>query len=56
MITADIILVFIAILFILISLYKEIFGASFTFLLAIIFLGVFNVLTAGEILAGFGNV
>lgn len=56
MITADIILVFIAILFILISLYKEIFGPAFTFLLAIIFLGIFNVLTAGEILAGFGNV
>ncbi len=56
MITADIILVFIAIIFILISLYKEIFGPSFTFLLAIVFLGVFNVLTAGEILAGFGNV
>lgn len=56
MITADIILVFIAIIFILISLYREIFGPSFTFLLAIVFLGVFNVLTAGEILAGFGNV
>jgi di/tricarboxylate transporter len=56
MITADIILVFIAIIFILVSLYKEIFGPAFTFLLAIIFLGVFNVLTAGEILAGFGNV
>ncbi|MBN2524290.1 MAG: SLC13 family permease [Bacteroidales bacterium] len=56
MLTFDIILVFIAIIFILVSLYREIFGPAFTFLLAILFLGLFNVLSAGEILAGLGNV
>ncbi len=56
MLTFDIILVFVAIIFILFSLYREIFGPAFTFLLAILFLGLFNVLTAGEILAGLGNV
>lgn len=56
MLSFDIILVFVAIIFILVSLYREIFGPAFTFLLAILFLGLFNVLTPGEILAGFGNV
>ena len=56
MLTLDIILVFVAIIFILYSLYTELFGPAFTFLIAILFLGVFNVLTAGEILAGLGNV
>jgi di/tricarboxylate transporter len=56
MLSVDIILVFIAIVFILYSLYTELFGPAFTFLVAIIFLGVFNVLSAGEILEGFGNV
>lgn len=55
MLTADIILVFIAIVFIIVSLYRELFGPAFTFLLAILFLGVFNVLTPKEILAGLGN-
>ncbi len=56
MLSFDIILVFVAIVFILFSLYREIFGPAFTFLLAILFLGIFNVLTPGEILAGLGNV
>jgi di/tricarboxylate transporter len=56
MLSADIILVFITIAFILYSLYTELFGPAFTFLVAILFLGVFNVLSAGEILEGFGNV
>jgi di/tricarboxylate transporter len=56
MLTPHIILVFIAIIFILFSLYKELFGPAFTFLLAILFLGIFNVLTPQEILAGLGNV
>ncbi|MBN1597580.1 MAG: SLC13 family permease [Bacteroidales bacterium] len=55
MITFDIILVFIAIVFILYSLYTELFGPAFTFMLAILFLGLFNVLTPREILEGFGN-
>ncbi len=56
MLTFDIILVFIAILFILYSLYTDLFGPAFTFVLAILFLGVFNILSASEILAGLGNV
>ena len=56
MLTFDIILVFIAILFILYSLYTNLFGTAFTFVLAVLFLGVFNVLSPGEILAGLGNV
>ncbi len=55
MITLEILLVFIAIGFILYSLYREVFGASFTFLVAILFLGVFGVLTPHEILEGFAN-
>ncbi|MCK4345297.1 MAG: SLC13 family permease, partial [Bacteroidales bacterium] len=39
----------------LVSLYKEIFGATFTFLVAIVVLGFFGVLTPAEILAGFAN-
>ena len=49
------ILVFIVLIFILISLYREILGPAFTFLVAIIVLGVFGVLTPSEILKGFGN-
>ncbi len=56
MLTLDIILVFIAIAFILYSLYTELFGPAFAFLLAVLFLGVCNILTPQEILAGFGNV
>ena len=56
MLTFDIILVFIAIAFILYSLYTNLFGPAFTFVLAILFLGVFNVLSASEILYGLGNV
>ena len=49
------ILVGLVVLFILISLYKEIFGVTFTFFIAILVLGLFGVLTPSEILAGFGN-
>jgi di/tricarboxylate transporter len=55
MFTIEILLVFIALGFILYSLYREIFGPSFTFLVAILFLGVFGILTPKEILEGFGN-
>lgn len=55
MITLEVLLVFIALGFILYSLYRETFGPSFTFLVAILFLGVFGVLTPKEILGGFGN-
>ena len=56
MVTFDIILVLIAIAFILYSLYTELLGPALTFLVAVIFLGIFNVLTPGEILEGFANV
>jgi len=49
------ILVFVVLIFILISLYREILGPAFTFLIAIIIFGVFGVLTPAEILKGFGN-
>lgn len=55
MITFDLIVVFIVILFILISLYKEIIGATFTFVIAAVTLGFFGILTPGEILNGFAN-
>ncbi len=51
----DLILVFIALVFILVVLYREWLGASFTFVLAIAFLGVARVLTPAEILHGFAN-
>ncbi len=51
----DVILVFFVIAFILISLYKELMGAAFTFFIAVVVLGVFGVLTPSEILAGFAN-
>ncbi len=55
MITIEVLLVFIAIGFILYSLYREVFGPAFTFLVAILFLGIFGVLNPAEILEGFGN-
>ncbi|MFW6020059.1 MAG: SLC13 family permease [Bacteroidales bacterium] len=51
----DSILVLIAILFILISLYREWIGPSFTFVIAVVFLGAFGVLTPKEMLSGFAN-
>ncbi|MFA5815630.1 MAG: SLC13 family permease [Bacteroidales bacterium] len=41
--------------FVLISLYFEIIGAAFTFILAVVFLGLTGILTSTEILAGFSN-
>ena len=49
------ILVFIVLAFILVSLYKEIVGPAFTFIIAIGILGVFGILTPKEILSGFSN-
>jgi di/tricarboxylate transporter len=40
---------------VLISLYFEIIGAAFTFVLAVVFLGLTKVLTTAEILQGFSN-
>jgi di/tricarboxylate transporter len=55
MITFDLVLVFVVLLFILISLYRNLLGIAFTFLIAVITLGVFGVLTPTEIISGFGN-
>ena len=55
MLSFDQILVFVVLLFILISLYREILGPAFTFLVGVIILGIFGVLTPSEILRGFGN-
>lgn len=55
MITFDLLLMFVVLLFILISLYWNILGISFTFLIGVITLGVFGILTPAEILTGFGN-
>ena len=55
MITFDLVLVFVVLLFILISLYWNIMGVSFTFLIGVITLGIFGVLTPAEIISGFGN-
>ncbi len=55
MVSFDLILVFIVIVFILISLYNDLLGPSFTFLIAIITLGIFGVLTPHEIISGFAN-
>lgn len=53
--TFDIILVFLVLVFILISLYRELMGAAFTFFVAVLVLGIFGILTPSEILAGFAN-
>lgn len=55
MITFDLLLMFVVLLFILISLYWNILGISFTFLIGVIALGVFGILTPSEIVSGFGN-
>ena len=49
------ILVLIVIAFIIISLYTELIGPAFTFMIGISVLGFFGVLDANEILAGFAN-
>ncbi|MBN2520881.1 MAG: SLC13 family permease [Bacteroidales bacterium] len=55
MVTFDLIFVFIVIIFILVALYFELLGASFVFMIAIVALGIFGILTPSEILSGFAN-
>src|SRR4030042_4918324 len=55
MINFDLILVFVVLAFILVSLFYKLLGISFSFLISIITLGVFGVLTPAEIISGFGN-
>lgn len=55
MINFDLIVVFFVLLFILISLYKDLLGTTFTFVIAVTILGFFKILTPSEILGGFAN-
>jgi di/tricarboxylate transporter len=55
MITFDLVLVILVVIFILISLYRELFGPALTFLIGIVVLGIFGVLTPREIISGFAN-
>jgi di/tricarboxylate transporter len=55
MITFDLLLVISVLVFILISLYWNIMGVSFTFLIGVVALGIFGILTPSEIVSGFGN-
>ncbi|MCG8700216.1 MAG: SLC13 family permease, partial [Bacteroidales bacterium] len=49
------IIVFITLLFILVSLYWGFFGPAFTFIIAVVFLAFCNILEPNEVLAGFAN-
>ncbi|MFO8055158.1 MAG: SLC13 family permease [Bacteroidales bacterium] len=51
----DSFIVLIIILFILFSLYREWIGPAFTFVIAVVILGVFGVLTPREMIGGFAN-
>jgi di/tricarboxylate transporter len=51
----DTILVLIVLLFIIVSLYREIMGPGFTFATGVIALGLFGILTPKEIMLGFAN-
>ena len=51
----DAILVLAVLVFLLVSLYFELIGTGFTFIIAVAVLGAFRILSPGEILAGFAN-
>lgn len=55
MFTRDILIVVVVILFVIISLYKEIVRPVATFIIAIILLSVLGIITSSEILHGFAN-
>ncbi|MUP36799.1 SLC13 family permease [Labilibaculum euxinus] len=55
MLSFDAIVVLIVLVFILISFYKEWVGPAFTFLIGVVVLGIFGILTPSEILGGFAN-
>ncbi len=55
MITFDLIVTLVVLFFILFSLYRNLLGISFTFLIGVIVLGIFGILTPAEIVSGFGN-
>ena len=53
--TTDAIIVLIVIVFIIVSLYRNIIGPGFTFTIGIVALGIARILTPTEILSGFAN-
>ncbi|MCT4615856.1 MAG: SLC13 family permease [Marinifilaceae bacterium] len=55
MLSIDAIIVLIVLIFILLSFYKEWVGPAFTFLIAVVGLGICGILTPKEILSGFAN-
>jgi len=55
MLDFDSIIVIVVLFFIIISLYKDLIGTAFTFIIAVVILGVFQILTPSEILNGFAN-
>ncbi len=55
MLDFNVILVLLILLFIIVSLYFEIVGPGFTFVIAIAVLSAFRVITPSEVLSGFAN-
>jgi len=55
MLSFDAIVVSIVLIFIVLSFYKEWIGPAFTFLIGVVTLGIFGVLTPSEIMGGFAN-
>lgn len=55
MLNYDSIIVLIVIVFIIISLYTDLIGPAFTFIIGVLVLGIMGVLTPNEILSGFAN-
>ena len=55
MITFDLVLVVLVVIFIIVSLYMDLYGPALTFVIGIAILGVFGILTPKEILSGFAN-
>ena len=53
--TFDTIVVILVLIFLIISLYKEIVGPAMTFIISVIILGITHVLNPNEILNGFAN-
>ena len=51
----DAVIVIIVLIFVLISLYFELAGTAFTFLIAVATLGILGILTPSEIISGFSN-
>ena len=55
MISFDLIVVFLVLAFIMICLYFKLLGVPFAFLIGVITLGIFGILTPAEIVSGLGN-